>query len=83
MNITRIQPAGSKALNRLTEAVQLAVRKALVEVGSNRGVVCCSSGEDFCCQPAPQLIAGAGHFLQEDQGEQVGAQIAGWLAGTR
>jgi haloalkane dehalogenase len=30
-------------------------------------------------QPAPRAIADAGHFLQEDQGELVGEQIADWL----
>jgi haloalkane dehalogenase len=30
-------------------------------------------------RPAPRVIPDAGHFLQEDQGELVGAQIAGWL----
>jgi haloalkane dehalogenase len=30
-------------------------------------------------RPAPRLVPDAGHFLQEDQGELVGAQIADWL----
>jgi haloalkane dehalogenase len=30
-------------------------------------------------QPAPRAIPDAGHFLQEDQGELVGATIADWL----
>jgi pimeloyl-ACP methyl ester carboxylesterase len=25
-------------------------------------------------------LEGAGHFLQEDRGEEIGARIAGWLA---
>ena len=29
---------------------------------------------------AAELVAGAGHFLQEDTGEQVGARIARFLA---
>lgn len=31
-------------------------------------------------EPAETLI-GAGHFLQEDKGEELGARIAGWLSG--
>ena len=41
-----------------------------------------AAGEAFASalgQPAPQLIEGAGHFLQEDQGEEVGRLIAEWL----
>jgi haloalkane dehalogenase len=33
-------------------------------------------------KPAPQLVAGAGHYLQEDQGELIGATIADWLASS-
>ena len=33
-------------------------------------------------RPAPQAIPGAGHFLQEDQGELVGERIADWLGGS-
>ena len=38
-----------------------------------------AQGEAFAAElgrPAPRRIAGAGHYLQEDQGEQVGALIA-------
>jgi pimeloyl-ACP methyl ester carboxylesterase len=31
-------------------------------------------------RPAPEPIAEAGHFLQEDQGPEIGRRIAGWLA---
>jgi haloalkane dehalogenase len=30
----------------------------------------------------PEIVAGAGHFLQEDQGEQIGRRIAQFLAST-
>jgi haloalkane dehalogenase len=30
-----------------------------------------------------KMIGDAGHYVQEDQGEQVGALIAEWLAGAR
>ena len=30
-------------------------------------------------RPAPRVLSGAGHFLQEDRGEDVGAAIVDWL----
>jgi pimeloyl-ACP methyl ester carboxylesterase len=42
-----------------------------------------ASGEAFAAalgREAPRVLAGAGHFLQEDRGEAVGAAIAEWLA---
>jgi pimeloyl-ACP methyl ester carboxylesterase len=42
-----------------------------------------TTGERFAAaigQDRPQLIADAGHFLQEDQGPRIGALIADWLA---
>ena len=41
-----------------------------------------AAGEAFASalgQPAPRLIEGAGHYLQEDQGDEVGRLIAEWL----
>jgi len=32
--------------------------------------------------PAPEVIAGASHFLQEDQGAAIGTRIAAWLDGA-
>jgi haloalkane dehalogenase len=31
--------------------------------------------------PAPEVVADASHFLQEDAGEEIGRRIAAWLAG--
>ena len=30
-------------------------------------------------RPEPQIIANASHFLQEDQGEDIGRRIVAWL----
>ena len=41
-------------------------------------------GEAFASsigRPPPEPVAGASHFLQEDQGAQIGARIAEWLGG--
>ena len=32
---------------------------------------------------SPEIVAGAGHFLQEDKGEEIGARIARFVAGDR
>ena len=42
-----------------------------------------AAGERFASElgpPAPRLIEGAGHFLQEDRGAEIGATIAEWLS---
>jgi haloalkane dehalogenase len=42
-----------------------------------------STGERFASEfgrPAPVVIEGAGHFLQEDRGAQIGETIADWLS---
>ena len=31
----------------------------------------------------PEIVAGAGHFLQEDKGEEIGARIARFVASSR
>ena len=39
-------------------------------------------GERFASElgrPAPRVIEGAGHFLQEDRGAEIGAIVADWL----
>jgi len=50
--------------------------------GADDPVLPPSVGERFANalgRPAPQVIERAGHFLQEDRGEDVGALIADWL----
>ena len=42
-------------------------------------------GEAFASaigQPPPRVFERAGHFIQEDQGDAVGAAIADWLGST-
>jgi haloalkane dehalogenase len=41
-----------------------------------------AAGERFAAElgrPAPRVISGAGHFVQEDRGEAIGHLIADWL----
>jgi haloalkane dehalogenase len=50
--------------------------------GANDPVLPPSVGERFANalgRPAPHVIERAGHFLQEDRGEDVGGLIADWL----
>ena len=42
-----------------------------------------AAGERFASElgrPAPRVISGAGHYLQEDRGAEIGAIIADWLS---
>jgi len=77
------QSAGAR---RTLEALRDDRRDMLLLWGAEDRPLPPEQGAAFAAElgrPAPRAIEGAGHFLQEDQGEQVGAQIAGWLAGTR
>jgi haloalkane dehalogenase len=74
---------GAKAGRKVLDALQGDTRPALLLWGAQDNPLPPSAGEAFASElgrPAPQLIEGAGHFLQEDQGAQVGAIIADWLA---
>ena len=60
-------------------------RPTLIVFGDSDPIFSPRVGERFAelipgAEPAETLI-GAGHFLQEDKGEELGARIAGWLSG--
>ena len=65
------------------EALAVDTRPKLVLWADADPVLPLAVGERFAERigaPAPEVIPGASHFLQEDQGERIGARIAEWLA---
>jgi haloalkane dehalogenase len=73
---------GAEAGRRTLAALREDARPVLLLWGENDPVLPVRAGEALASalgKPAPRVIAGAGHFLQEDQGEQVGDLIAEWL----
>jgi haloalkane dehalogenase len=73
---------GAAAGARVLAALREDRRPALMLWGEQDLPLPLSAGEAFASalgRPAPTVIQGAGHFLQEDRGELVGATIADWL----
>jgi haloalkane dehalogenase len=67
---------------RVLAALREDRRPALILWGEHDLPLPFSAGEAFASElgrPAPTRIAGAGHYLQEDQGELIGTTIADWL----
>jgi len=65
------------------EALRDDTREMLLLWGAEDRPLPPEQGEAFAAQlgrPAPRRIADAGHFLQEDQGERIGALIADFLS---
>jgi haloalkane dehalogenase len=74
--------AGAEAGQRTLYALREDRRPLLMLWGREDPVLPPAAGEAFAAalrRPAPRVIADAGHFLQEDRGEEVGAIIAEWL----
>jgi haloalkane dehalogenase len=74
---------GAKAGRKVLDALQGDERPTLILWGAQDNPLPPSAGEALASElgkPAPRLIEGAGHFLQEDKGAQIGAIIADWLA---
>jgi len=73
---------GAEAGRRTLAALREDRRPMLMLWAENDPVLPPRAGEAFASalgRPAPRLVADAGHFLQEDQGELVGETIADWL----
>ena len=65
------------------EALERDTRPKLVLWADGDPILPLAVGERFAARigaPAPEVIPGASHFLQEDQGELIGQRIAEWLA---
>jgi haloalkane dehalogenase len=75
---------GAAAGRRTLEGLRNDRRPTLLLWGDSDPVLPLRTGERFAeaiGKPAPQPIEGAGHFLQEDQGQLIGRLIADWLTG--
>ena len=75
---------GAEAGRRTLDALREDRRPLLMLWGADDPVLPPALGEAFASalgRPAPRIVDRAGHFLQEDRGEEVGAIIADWLDG--
>ena len=73
---------GAAEGKRIADALRVDERPALVLWADSDPILPFSMGERVSSQlnfPAPRAIENAGHFLQEDAGEEIGAIIAAWL----
>ena len=73
---------GAAAGQRTLDALKDDSRPLLMLWGAEDAALPPAVGEAFASalgRPAPHVLDGAGHFLQEDRGEEVGALIADWL----
>jgi haloalkane dehalogenase len=74
-------PGAAKG-SELIEALRTDTRPKLILWADSDLVLPPQTGENFAAAiagPAPRVIPQASHFLQEDQGPQIGAIIAEWL----
>jgi haloalkane dehalogenase len=74
-------PAG-QAGQRVLEALKADERPALLRWADSAPVIPLETGRRFATaigRPEPEVVEGAGHFLQEDAGARIGARIADWL----
>jgi haloalkane dehalogenase len=73
---------GAEAGQRVLEALREDRRPTLILWADSDPVLPVATGERFAQaigREPPQIIADASHFLQEDQGPEIGRRIADWL----
>jgi haloalkane dehalogenase len=73
---------GAAEGHRVLHALREDTRPTLMLWGDSDPVLPLRTGEAFAGaigRDAPRVIEGAGHFLQEDRGEEIGAIVADWL----
>ncbi len=79
---TTPQDPGGAAGQRVLEALREDRRPTLMLWADSDPVLPLKTGERFAeaiGRPPPEVVAEAGHFLQEDQGPRIGQRIAEWL----
>ncbi len=77
---------GASAGHDVLRAIRADQRPTLMLWGAEDRPIPLETGRAFAAsinRPAPRVIEGAGHFLQEDQGELVGSIVADWLHSHR
>jgi len=75
---------GAEAGRRTLAALREDPRPKLVLWADADPILPIRTGEAFAAAigaPPPETVEGAGHFLQEDRGAEVGRRVAGWLTG--
>jgi haloalkane dehalogenase len=75
--------AGAEAGQRTLDALREDRRPLLMLWGADDPVLPPALGEALASalgRPAPRVLDRAGHFVQEDRGEDVGAILVDWLA---
>lgn len=75
--------AGAEAGRRVLAALASDARPKLVLWADGDPILPVQTGRRFAAAigaPAPEIIADASHFLQEDAGDEIGRRIAAWLA---
>jgi haloalkane dehalogenase len=73
---------GAQAGQQVLAALREDSRPTLTLWADSDPVLSLETGERFAQaigRPGPQVISAAGHFLQEDQGPEIGRRIAQWL----
>jgi haloalkane dehalogenase len=77
---------GAAAGQRTLDALRDDPRPKLVLWGDSDPIIPLRTGERFAAAigaSAPEPIANAGHFLQEDAGAEIGTRVAEWLSSAR
>ena len=82
---TELDHPSAKRMLDVRDALKTWDRPTLIVFGDSDPIFSPRVGEHFAelipgARPA-ETLTGAGHFLQEDKGEELGARIAGWLSG--
>jgi pimeloyl-ACP methyl ester carboxylesterase len=73
---------GAEAGQRVAEGISADERPKLLLWADSDPILTLETGRRFAeaiGAPAPETVEAASHFLQEDQGEQIGLRIAAWL----
>ena len=76
------EATGAEAGQRVLEALKSDRRPTLMLWADSDPVLPLATGERFAeaiGRDAPEVVADASHFLQEDQGPEIGRRIAEWL----